>query len=98
MKIRKNGWVSFVKFFVILGLILGLAVSIAGGILVASGSFYLTDGYDLYIGIAFAVLGTLTSLASIAMLMIYLTMAEDIRDIKNIMIEKTQREQTPPVV
>ena len=90
MKVNKNKWISFEKFFVILGLVVGILISIIAGLFVASGNVAGLYEYSVVAGIAIIVIGVLVSFASVAMLMIYLTMAQDIRDIRNLLLVREE--------
>ena len=90
MKIRNNRWISFEKFFVILALIVGICVSIAAGLIVASGQVASLSEYSVVFGIAIIIIGILISFASVAIMMIYLTLAQDVRDIRNLMLMKEE--------
>lgn len=90
MKISSNKWVSFEKIFVVLALIVSIVLSVVIGLIVASGRVQALYEYSVIAGIGIIVIGILVSFASVAMLMIYLTMAQDIRDIRNILLMREE--------
>ena len=90
MKIRSNKWIGFEKIFVFTGLVLSIGASILIGLIVASGRVQALYEYSVIAGIGIIVIGILVSFASVAMLMIYLTLAQDVRDIRNLLLLKEE--------
>lgn len=96
MKISKNKWISFEKIFVVLALIVSIGASVIIGLFVASGQVQALYEYSVVAGIGIILIGVLVSFASVAMLMIYLTMAQDIRDIRNLLLMREETRSVNP--
>ena len=96
MKISSNKWVSFEKIFVVLALVVSILLSIVIGIIVATGRVQALYEYSVVAGIGIILIGILVSFASVAMLMVYLTMAQDIRDIRNLLLMREEARAARP--